>query len=490
MSLIRLLDQRSGRSFAVFVWAGLAAVTGIVVATQPAGILLIALTLAALLLLSTQTPLAAIAALVVLAPLRTLIATEAPLQLPLDIGQITLVAVLAVWLARSVVISQALPRLVWSPIYLPLLIFVVIGGLTAFSAWSLSAWLNEWLKWVQILLIAAVVLSLGRGRHWELLVTSLVAAGAANALVGIYQFLGGSGAIHLLINDRFFRAFGTFGQPNPFGGFMGLLAPLSLLTALGYAVRLYQTKRFSGDLLRLVFYAGASGIIIVGIFVSWSRGSWLAFVASLIVVTLALPRKVWQGMALMLSLILVITLLWIADLIPASIAARISSSTEEFFAFEDVRGVDITPENYAVVERLSHWQAALNMARAHPWLGVGLGNYEVAYPTYRLLNWVEPLGHAHNNYLNILAEGGVIGLLGYGKVWLVIILMTWRTRRHPDLLARFTAIGLSGTWTYLSVHSIFDNLLVNNLFIHIGVMCGILGILYSQANQTVKLRGL
>ncbi len=49
-----------------------------------------------------------------------------------------------------------------------------------------------------------------------------------NALIGLYEFFGGSGALVLLIDNRFSRAFGTFGQPNPFGGFMGLLAPVAL----------------------------------------------------------------------------------------------------------------------------------------------------------------------------------------------------------------------------------------------------------------------
>jgi O-antigen ligase len=169
---------------------------------------------------------------------------------------------------------------------------------------------------------------------------------------------------------------------------------------------------------------------------------------------------------------------------------RISSSTEDFFAFEDMRGVDITAENYPVVERLAHWQAALNMAVDHPWLGVGFGNYEIAYPQYRLFNWDEPLGHAHNYYLNILAEAGLLGLLAYGNVWAVIIWITWRARKHPDILSRFIIIGLLGSWTYLLVHSMFDNLYVNNLFLHLGTMFGILGIFNNQANNDVRLRML
>lgn len=231
----------------------------------------------------------------------------------------------------------------------------------------------------------------------------------------------------------------------------------------------------------------SSIVMLIAIVMSWSRGAWLGLMGALIVVAVAIPRKSIHGLLLFGGALGLIGLLWVSGLVPTSIVSRLETSTQEFFAFEDVRGVDITPENFAVAERLAHWQAALNMTEAHPWFGVGLGNYEIAYPAYRLLNWTEPLGHAHNYYLNILAEGGIIGLLGYGKVWLFIIWVTWRARQHPDLLARFIMIGLLGTWVYLAIHSFFDNLYVNNLFLHIGLMLGVLAAIYGEARRSIRL---
>ena len=53
------------------------------------------------------------------------------------------------------------------------------------------------------------------------------------------------------------------------------------------------------------------------------------------------------------------------------------------------------------------------MAGDRPWLGVGFGNYGAAYEEYALINWPDPLGHAHNYYLNLVAEIGFIGLGAY-----------------------------------------------------------------------------
>ncbi len=441
-------------------------------------------------LVSLIIPLAAVSILLILAPLRTLIATEAQFNLPLDIGQIALTVTLGAWVLHRLVFQRQLPRLYWSPVYIPLLFFITLIALTAFNAAFLNAWLNEWLKWIQVLILVGFTLDLARQQRWQWLLFGLTLSGLANAIIGIYEFFGGSGADHLLISGRFFRAFGTFGQPNPFAGFLGLIIPLALTAGVGYGLRFWQNRRDKAALMLSGFYLLAGGIMIGGLLASWSRGAWLGFAAAIAVMAFALPRKIQTGLITLALVIILVGTLWLTGLLPASVTARISSSTEEFFAFEDVRGVDITSENYAVVERLSHWQAALNMARDYPWLGVGMGNYELVYAQYRLINWDEPLGHAHNYYLNMLAEGGIIGLLVYGKVWLSIIWLTWRTRQHPDILSRMIAVGLLGTWTYLSIHSIFDNLYVNNIFLHIGLMLGILGILYHQATQFINLRTL
>src|SRR5690606_383488 len=131
-------------------WALAAAFAGWFIATQPFAIVVFALALLSFTLLALITPLAALVVMLVLAPLRTLIATEAPVQLPLDIGQLSLVGLLAFWLLYRVAHGQRLPRLIWSPVILPVLIFFIAASLSAFNAFSMSAWLNEWLKWAQV----------------------------------------------------------------------------------------------------------------------------------------------------------------------------------------------------------------------------------------------------------------------------------------------------------------------------------------------------
>jgi O-antigen ligase len=143
--------------------------------------------------------------------------------------------------------------------------------------------------------------------------------------------------------------------------------------------------------------------------------------------------------------------------------------------------VDIDDANYAEIERFAHWQAALRMAEARPWLGVGFGNYPEVYPDYALMNWPDPLGHAHNYYLNALAETGLVGLGAYLLMWAWVAALTVGVLRRPGAgcWARGVALGLLGAWTHLAIHSMLDKLYVNNAFLHVGVLLGVLAVLHA-----------
>lgn len=468
---------------------GLAVFIAFFILMRPVTDTIVLLTVVLCAFVSLLSPLASLALLVIVAPLRALIATEAPTTFPIDIGQIAFASLVFFWGIRVLLLEKRLPQIRPTPLLIALLGFVSVLTLTAFSALSLTHWLNEWLKWLQMTVLVVILSQgIGQSRQWQWIVWALLCAAAANALVGIYQFFGGSGALHLLVNGRFFRAFGTFGQPNPFGGFMGIIAPLAIVTVLTDLTLLYRAYRKKANLqlmglwFRLFLFILIAGLIVFALFASWSRGAWLGFMGSFAIMLFALPRKFWQSIALSVVGALLLVAVWQLDLLPSAIESRLSSITAETFQVNDVRGVDITPANYAIVERLAHWQAAIRMAESNTWLGVGAGNYEVAYADYRLINWHEALGHAHNYYLNVLSEAGIMGLIAYMSLWIVVFAVTWRTRNHPDFGARYLAIGLLGSWTYLSIHSLTDNLYVNNLFLHLGVLLGLANVLYLQQN--------
>jgi O-antigen ligase len=266
---------------------------------------------------------------------------------------------------------------------------------------------------------------------------------------------------------------------------MNLFALLAIGTTVGLGIHWIQRRRGdnqSGHLIpfRMWFifslFCAITGSL--ALILSWSRGAWLGFLAGMTVCALFVTRRFWLGAALMLAAVvllmggLVIGLR--LGLSPAEAVAERLGGFRQEFALGDVRGVDINDENYAVIERLAHWQAAVEMARDNLWTGVGFGNYAAVYHDYDLLNFPDALGHAHNYYLNLLAEIGAPGLIAYLVFWLAILIQTIRLIRVLAWPERGIAVGLLAAWVALAVHHLVDKLYVNNIYVHMGVMFGLL----------------
>lgn len=402
-----------------------------------------------------------------------------------DSGQIVLMLTLAAWIGGG--LARRRLRIPATPFNAPWLLFVAVALLSLLDAYAIPLGLVELLKWLEMGLIVWLILDLtadpsrppaNRASAVRLILAMLLTAGLGQAFIGIWQFgLRDTGPEHFMILGRFYRAYGTFEQPNPFGGYMNLVALPALGLLWGLAVaRIERRPGWSRAWLPFAAVAAAAGSLAV--ILSWSRGAWLGFLAGAAVLALFSTRRVLLGLGVMIAAVVVLGsgVAWgaAAGLSPAvALTARLSGFRDEF-TLGDVRGVDINDANYAVVERLAHWQAAAGMARDDLWSGVGFGNYPAAYEDYALINFPDALGHAHNYYLNLLAEVGAPGLLAYGVFWVFIIVQTIRVARRAAWPERGVVVGLLAAWVALAVHHLVDKLYVNNIYVHLGVMFGLL----------------
>ncbi len=339
---------------------------------------------------------------------------------------------------------------------------------------SLSLAVKELVKWSELWLTLVLVVNLLEPDDGVLLALGLLGAGAAEGLVGLYQFLTKSGPEGFLLMGRFMRAAGTFGQPNPFGGYLGLTLPLAL--GIGLCVGPVTLKTWRKDrrpLLLVAVAALAGGLMLGGLFASWSRGAWLGAAAALGVVVVARGGVWLRGAVVAGVLVCALSMLFLGRLpIPQALEQRFVEYAADF-ATLDVRNVEVTDANFSVVERAAHWQAAIGMLAENPWTGVGLGNYAAVYERYALPRWPDALGHAHNYYLNIAAEAGLPGLAAY-LLWLGAgFWLALRAVRASDGLWQGVALGALGLLVHLGVHSLFDNLYVHGMAIQVGLLLGL-----------------
>ncbi|HHS97985.1 MAG TPA: O-antigen ligase domain-containing protein [Chloroflexi bacterium] len=402
--------------------------------------------------------------------LRAYLQAEVP-QVPAQIGHLFVLLAVASWAARGL-LRRDLRLPPSRGVLLPLMGFIGAAWLSLWNAVDLGYGLPEFAKWIEVLLALWVVADRATPRRLPWLVAGIFLVGLFQAGVGLYQFgLRGEGPEHFLIaGTDFYRAYGTFEQPNPYAGYIGMTLALALGVFLGqWGERDKGTGRPPFVLLALCPLLPLAAALLA----SWSRGAWLGFAAAMGAIAFAWPRRARWGVLVAAVLVVGALALHLAGLVPPALISRLTDFAADL-RLQDVRGVGINDANYAVVERLAHWQSALEMWRSHFWTGVGLGCYEPAYPRFALINWPNALGHAHNIYLNLLAETGILGLVAYLAFWGAVFWQTWRATRTTVGLPRGLALGLLGAWTHLSVHHFFDNLYVNNAHLLVGLLLGLL----------------
>lgn len=367
--------------------------------------------------------------------------------------------------------------------------FAVFAALTAYLAvicvslliaTSPASALKEIVKWTEALAVVALTLWLARSpRRIHLTAWALITAGLVEALIGYGQWALANG--DLGPGGASIRVFGTFAQPNPYAGYLNFALPLAL--ALTF---------FALDARERWVAAGATVLLLGAQALANSRGGLLGLVAAIVVIA----AVGWRRERLVAIVAVAGTALgliaWFAHLIPTHIETALVRQVR-VGSISDI--CQPNSANFSTVERLVHWIAGLRMFAANPVLGVGAGNYNAAYPRYTpsLACWPEGLGQAHNYYINVAAETGILGLLAFLALVAAVLWLGW-CASHPHAGAarlaassapwavpsRALAIGLFAVIAGLCVHNITDDLFVHAMELQFAVCTGLLLALWSQ----------
>jgi O-antigen ligase len=155
---------------------------------------------------------------------------------------------------------------------------------------------------------------------------------------------------------------------------------------------------------------GATAALMAGsIFLSGSRGGMLAFVAQMIVLAVLLLRKRQSGWKQPLMLggflaMVVVFLIWMGG---AELTQRLASIHAE--AREEMNGGF----------RLTIDRDCLRMFMKRPMLGWGLGTFPITYPGFRSFYTNFFVNQAHNDYLQLLVETGLVGFSI--AIWFLVV---------------------------------------------------------------------
>ncbi len=304
-------------------------------------------------------------------------------------------------------------------------------------------------------------------RRAETVVLVILGSALFQAAYGLAEYFGGTGRIFSYKNLRGTgSAFGTFINRDHYAGFLEMAFPLSLGYLLAradfFALKKGLTLRqklvwFSQERLQKVIVLGAVAVVLgVGLFFSRSRSGVLILVVTFFLMMTALSlgrggpgetggrtppaRRLRQGRFLKVvrttGLALAFTLVTIG----------IKPVLERF-----------TLESILREARPRFYDLTLDMIRDHPLFGTGAGTYIYAYTRYERQDLGGILHHAHNDYLETLAEMGLIGggaIILAAFVGLGLTFGRWLGRN--DVFARGVGLGAMGGIAAVLIHSLSD----------------------------------
>ncbi|HYN88787.1 MAG TPA: O-antigen ligase family protein, partial [Ardenticatenaceae bacterium] len=405
------------------------------------------------------------------------------------------------WLARGVARREL--HVGSLPLLLPFGLWLAAQALSLLAAASLLDSLAEMLKWSEMAALYMIAARELRRRDVVMVVAAFLAAGALSGVLGVVQAvleIGPPGFRFTLAGREYMRAYGTFLQPNPYAGHLGVTLPLAYGLAFGiFESGLWRTTSEPSPERRtflswlasrgtlLAGVAVCAGLMGLGLFFSLSRGAWIGAGLAALAVSMTVSRRALTASVAGSVAAVLFLALGGAALVPPGLRQR-ATDFLPYIGVIDIRKVTLTPDNFALIERLAHWWAAFGMFGDSPWLGVGIGNYAKAYERYALPLWSEPLGHAHNFYLNVAAEAGVIGLVAYLLFFGAALAFIWHTLRRATGLPRAITVGCLGAFIHLAVHNFFDNLYVHGIYLQIALLLAIVAVLARTGAHEEPLR--
>ena len=358
--------------------------------------------------------------------------------------QIGSVGLMLLWLRKQWLDGEF--SITWNPLFLPmaafglLILLQIAFGLTAYRHDTISGALLYCPYAMLCFLAAQTLLRASQARQ---IAVMLGFYGFVIAAFALLQGVAPNGKIYWIRHLSMGGAiYGPYVNHNHYAGLMELLLPVPLV--LSFSRLLEQKDRMAAGI--------AAAIMAATIFLSASRGGMIAVVVELAVLTVLVIRhkvpvssqkkKIQFAVVGVFAVVLAGLLWWLGG---SQLTSRVSSIATE------------THTELSGGMRLSIDRDALQMFRHKPIFGWGLGTFPTVYPQFRSFYTNFFVNEAHNDYLQLLSE---MGLLGFGMmIWFLAVLFKNARRKIADWTSDVTSavtlacvLGVIG----ILVHSFFD----------------------------------
>lgn len=297
-----------------------------------------------------------------------------------------------------------------------------------------------------ILLYLGFVEAFSKAKQMRYFVFVWAASAFVTAMSGLSQYFQGVDFIRwtYLMEGR---VSSSLRHANDFGAYIVSIGPVLMTLILFW--------RFSQQKNDNYFFIVTLAVLLWCLGLTMSRSSWVAFIAATVLVGLYQKK--------LLPCLLILLALFIALFSPIMAQTRDASLISDNLNMEEAsKPPDVPPPAMTQVKmfffnigtgRWEFWEEGLKVFQAYPIWGCGINAYSLVAPRYKV-TWG---GYAHNSYLQMTAETGILGLAAF-----VFLIVSWfrgcaaHIRRWAPGYKRTLMIGLMAGVTAHLVQSFFD----------------------------------
>jgi O-antigen ligase len=255
------------------------------------------------------------------------------------------------------------------------------------------------------------------------------------AFFAILQNVLSPDKIYGIYAPKYAQTFGSFVNRHNFAAYMEMTISIPLGMMFAGAVR--RDKR-----LLVITAVGLMGIALL---LSGSRGGLVALLAELFFLLILTTETRSYG-RLMLKIGLAVLL--VATIIVGAILIGGESSL--------TRIAETAASGNVTTNRTHIWSVTLSVIKTYPIFGAGLGGYSVAYTNFDTFNGMERVEQAHNDYLQILTDAGLVGLIIAAFFVFKLFKTGLKNTKHGNKFRKGIAVGALAGCFAIMVHSLFD----------------------------------
>ena len=298
-----------------------------------------------------------------------------------------------------------------------------------------------------LIYFSATLVFIDTPHRLHLMVRTIMIFGFLLAIFGLTQSFTSPTKVYWMRELNQSTAFGPFINRHHFAGYMELTIALPL--GLLFAGAVDKEKR-----LLFIFIAGLMGVALV---MTASRGGIISLIAEILffAIVTAIFRKPTEERHRRKSRLKAVGVrLALAGVLLFGLFIGVLTLGGEMSLNRLI--VDSVNTNDPTTGRAHFWSVTLQIIKAHPLIGTGLGAFGVVYTKFDTRNGLFRLEQAHNDYLQVLSDGGIIGAaLALAFVGLLFYRALVRAGSNDDFRRGVALASLGGCFAVL-VHSFFD----------------------------------